>query len=556
MARARPSILRQLLLNGLALGLLGPCACTSRQEAPTGVRRASVAPACNDTSVQARLRLRKEVLDYYRGRAFAPRWDNEGTVSPLADTLIQIIDEGRFEGIVPRISASFLRTAAHRRYAEHSDSMAILDLWLTDAFFTHVCERLHGGGCRDSCSGVRADSRGSSAAILDEFAASVRPGMVLRDLSPRHLYYRGLISMRLRIAGLTGTGPWAPLTEGTTVHRGAQGPVVHEIQARLKCWGDLPPWRSPAAVFDSTLAAAVCAFQVRHGIPPTGVLDSATFAALNVSPAGRLTQVDKNLDRWRRRAHDLGDRYVLVNIPDFRLVAVEQKKVRLSMNVVVGLPLWPTPTFSSQLSTVVFNPTWISPGRILAAELVNYIKADSAYLRANAMVILRGEGSGQMIVDPHSIDWAALRPEKIDFQLRQDPGPQNIMGEVKFLAANPFDVFLHDTPYRDDFRKTERLASHGCIRLEQAFDLATYLLRDDNRWTRARMDSVRATRKPLPVFLAKPVPVHVVYATAWLDTAGRMQFRGDPYTLDADPPGLADSRRPVSVPSTARSMTP
>jgi murein L,D-transpeptidase YcbB/YkuD len=247
---------------------------------------------------------------------------------------------------------------------------------------------------------------------------------------------------------------------------------------------------------------------------------------------------------------------VLVNIPEYRLVAVEQKKVRLSMNVVVGLPLWPTPTFSSRLSTVVFNPTWMSPDRILAAELVNYIKADSAYLRANAMVILRKEGSGLKVVDPHSIDWAALRPEEIDFQLRQDPGPQNIMGQVKFLAANPFDVFLHDTPYRDDFRKAERLASHGCIRLEQAFDLAAYLLRDDPRWTMARMDSVRATRKSVPAFLARPVPVHVVYATAWLDTAGRVQFRGDPYGLDADPPGPAGSRRPVSVRSTARSMMP
>ncbi len=547
--------LKRFLLIGLALGLLSLYGCSSRDEAPGAVRRASVAPACNDIAVQARLRLRQEVLDYYRARAFTPRWNNAGTVSPLADTLIQIIDEGRFEGIVPRGSASILGTAAHLRYAEHPDTLSVLDLRLTDAFFTQVCERLHGGGCRDTCSGIRAAPGGSSAAILDEFTASARPGMILRALSPQHLYYRGLISMRRRTAGLTGGGPWAPLVDGDTVRCGARGPVVQAIQARLKCWGDLP-FPSPAAIFDSTLATAVCAFQIRHGYPPTGVVDSSTFAALNVSPAARLRQIDGNLYRWRRGVHELGDRYVLVNIPEYRLVAVEQQRVRLAMSVVVGLPLWPTPTFSSQLSTVVFNPTWISPGRILAAELINYIKADSNYLRVNAMTILRGEGSGQKTVDPHSIDWAALRPEEIDFQLRQDPGPGNIMGEVKFLAANPFDVFLHDTPYRDDFRKAERLASHGCIRLERAFDLAAYLLRDDARWTRTRMDTVRATRKTLPVLLAKPVPVHVVYATAWLDTAGRMQFRGDPYGLDAVSPGSAGSRRPVTLRSTARSRMP
>jgi murein L,D-transpeptidase YcbB/YkuD len=165
-------------------------------------------------------------------------------------------------------------------------------------------------------------------------------------------------------------------------------------------------------------------------------------------------------------------------------------------------------------------------------ELINYMKADSNYLRNNKMTLWRKLGDSLVRVDPRSIHWEAMNEKTIDFLLRQEGGPQNIMGQVKFLVPNKFNIYLHDTPYREDFAKNIRMFSHGCIRLEKPFDFAAYVLNEFPEWDRERIDTVVARNVEHSLFLMHPIPVHILYYTVWKGKDGSVQFRDDYYGLD------------------------
>jgi murein L,D-transpeptidase YcbB/YkuD len=238
------------------------------------------------------------------------------------------------------------------------------------------------------------------------------------------------------------------------------------------------------------------------------------------------------MERWRWLPHKLGRKYVRVNVADFKLTAMEEDREVLSMKVVVGNPDWQTPVFRADMTQVLFNDYWIAPYNILATELINCMKADSNYLRNNEMVLLRESGDSLQEVDPHTINFAELNPKDIDFRLRQGPGPNNIMGQVKVLLPNKYEVFLHDTPYREDFAKNVRMYSHGCIRLERPFDFAEYILKDYLGWTKDTILAVVHRIERRTINLKDPIPVYVLYCTAWKDKDGTIQFREDYYGKD------------------------
>jgi murein L,D-transpeptidase YcbB/YkuD len=246
----------------------------------------------------------------------------------------------------------------------------------------------------------------------------------------------------------------------------------------------------------------------------------------------QIEQIKINLERWRWMPHRLGRSHIRINIPDFRLCVIENGREVESMKVVLGLPNWQTPVFSADMTQVLFNSHWMAPEDIVEKELINYMKADSNYLRSNSMTLWREVHDSLIQVDPRTIDWPAMNEKTIDFRLRQEPGPQNIMGQVKFLVPNRFNIYLHDTPYREDFTKTNRMFSHGCMRLERPSDLAEYVLRDLPQWTKEKIDTVIARNVEQSLFLKRPIPVHVFYYTVWKEKDGSVQLREDFYGLD------------------------
>ena len=240
----------------------------------------------------------------------------------------------------------------------------------------------------------------------------------------------------------------------------------------------------------------------------------------------QVRQIAQNMERWRWLPQELGRRYILVDVPAYTLEVVEHDQPVMTMRVVVGKPSWPTPVLSATMSHVVLNPDWHVPPSIAAQELLPILRSNPGYLTQQNMRV----SSGPHDVDPRSIDWGKVSKKNFPYRLRQEPGPKNPLGNIKFMFPNRFQVYLHDTPSRALFAKPERAFSHGCVRVEKPTDLAEYVLR--GTLSRDRLLASIAQRTSRTVVLTEPVPIYFVYRTVWVKDNGTVQFQPDIYGYD------------------------
>jgi len=261
------------------------------------------------------------------------------------------------------------------------------------------------------------------------------------------------------------------------------------------------------------LAATVQRFQRLHGLEPNGKVDAPTLAELDIPAAARVQQIQVNLERWRWLPNDFGQRYIKVNIPEFKMQLIDGGKTALEMRVVVGKAQQNrTPVFSDKMDYLELNPYWNIPTDIVKNEIEPGIAQDPNYLERKNMEVVTAGGEPRY---------------------RQRPGSDNALGQVKFMFPNQFDIYLHDTPADHLFAKAERDFSHGCIRLEKPLDLADYLLKDDPKWTPEAIRAAIATGEQKTVSIPRPLPVHILYFTAWVEEDGTVEFRPDVYGADA-----------------------
>jgi murein L,D-transpeptidase YcbB/YkuD len=257
-------------------------------------------------------------------------------------------------------------------------------------------------------------------------------------------------------------------------------------------------------LYDADLHRAVALFQERHAIEPDGVLGPLTVQELNYTVAERIAELRLNLDRWRWLPDSLGDRYVIVNIAGFELEVVEQGRIIESMNVVVGQRTTATPVFSDSIRFVVVNPYWNVPDGIMERTIQPAIDRDPNYLVSHDMEIFEG-------------------------RVRQRPGPRNSLGRYKFMFPNDFDVYLHDTPDGHLFSRTERAFSSGCVRIERPRDFARMLLRLQSDHDPESLDAIVETGAEKWIKLDRPLPVYLLYFTAWVQEDGAVRFHHDVY---------------------------
>jgi murein L,D-transpeptidase YcbB/YkuD len=252
----------------------------------------------------------------------------------------------------------------------------------------------------------------------------------------------------------------------------------------------------------------------------------------NAAVEKQVRQIELNLERWRWLPRDLGDRYILVNVPDFELEVHDAGQVPLSMKVVVGSKTTPTPIFSDTMTHIVFSPYWNVPDSIAEGETLPAVQADPQFLERNGIEVV--DTSGQK-VDAGEIDWSSFSAEdgSIPYRFRQRPGSTNSLGLVKFIFPNEFDVYLHDTPADALFNRKFRALSHGCVRVEQPQALAEYLLKDQPEWTQDRIKEAMHAGEEKHVKLQRPISVHLAYWTVRADEDGTVRFRDDIYNRDA-----------------------
>jgi murein L,D-transpeptidase YcbB/YkuD len=350
----------------------------------------------------------------------------------------------------------------------------------------------------------------------------------LSALAPSQRAYFRFQGALARYRELARRGGFEAVPAGPKLAQGSEGPRVLALRRRLAAEDDLAATAVASPVFDAELEEGVKHAQRRYGLEPDGVVGPATLGALNVPVQARVDQIRLNLERARWVLHAVAGRLVLVDVAGFHLHYFDGD-VDWTTRVVVGRPYRKTPIFRSEIRYLVLNPTWTVPPTILRNDVIPAVRKDRGYLARKQMRVLDAKGRE---VDPRRIDWAGAAAGPFPYQVRQDAGPSNALGRIKFMFPNSHSVYLHDTPQTELFERAERAASSGCIRVESPLELAVQLLADPARWSREALEAEIAKGATRTVTLAEPVPVILMYWTIDVDADGSVSFKKDLYGRD------------------------
>lgn len=508
--------------------------------------RLEAAPPQQPLQVNGRtLHARAELLDFYRQRDFRFAWfDVTGTQLRTlhAQQLLERIAAAPSHGLHADDYHYDRLSDLLRGLDDHSSAKlrADLELLLSDAALLYGSHLQAGKVAPGSVDNDWfADRQVMAMAPLlapvvdidNRRESSV--GTMFDRLPPAAPGYHRLRQARLMLLPLVHQWPqWPAIAEGDAIKPDAVDARLPAIAERLQLLGDAPATLIVGEQYDAALQLAVRHFQARHGLDVDAVIGGGTVRALNVSPAERLRQIDVALERWRWLPQTLGDRFVLVNIAGFELAVFDRGEIALRKRVVVGKDYRRTPVFSDRIRYLEFNPTWTVPNKLAVQDELPQIRRDPTFLQRLGFIVYQGWGDNRRVVDPASVDWQRVPTKPFPYYFVQQPGPLNALGQIKFMFPNRFDVYLHDTPSRALFGRAERSFSSGCVRVQDPLALATLLLGWDQGWTGAEVDAVIAQRERRVVPLKSPIPVHIQYATAWVERDGTVQFRRDIYKRD------------------------
>ncbi len=467
---------------------------------------------------------------FYRARGFAPAWDPDDGGAERAAALITALARAEDHGLDP---GDYHLDGIRSRLAPSGERAAAeSELLLTDAFLRYATH-VRSGRLRPEevepdwgIAPARFDPGTALARAIEEprtFQAR------LDSLPPPAEGYRRLVEALRDYRALAALGAWPVVPAGPSLEPRQRDARVPTLRRRLAA-EDRVVVRAAGTDYDVELDRAVRRFQARHGLVVDGIVGSATLRELNVPAGERVRQIGLNLERWRWLPRDLAPGRIAVNAADATLQVVAEGRVVLRSRVVVGDLQHPTPVAQARLDAIILNPPWNVPASIAGAEILPLLRMNPRYLADNDIVILDRQAT-----DPfgRAVDWSAVPAQPFPFRLQQRPGPKNPLGRIKFDIPNRFDVYLHDTPARSLFARPVRTASHGCIRVERALDLAAYVLDlEPEPWNRSMLEEAIAAGRGQQIRLHRSLPVYILYWTAFVGEDGALQFREDVYGRD------------------------
>ena len=367
-------------------------------------------------------------------------------------------------------------------------------------------------------------------AVLEQAVAAPELDTFLATrLEPDGTFYAGLRAALARYREIAAAGGWPTVPGGSTLTPGDRDPRVSAVRARLIVTdGATEPTGDPQ-LFDPDLANAVEHFQERHGLDADGIIGSRTIEAMNVPVESRIDQLKANLERTRWVFRDLEPRFLIVNIAGFEAYVVADRKVNWKSRVQVGKTYRKTPVFKKKMTYLVLGPTWTVPPTILREDIIPKIKKDPGYLARKDMALLDRAGK---LVDIGNVDLTAISADNFPYTVRQEPGPKNALGRIKFMFPNKHFVYLHDTPSQTLFDRAQRTTSSGCIRVEKPISLAAELLGDPTEWSEAKIEERISEASNETVTLTDPIMVFLMYLTSVPEDDGDVKFFSDVYSRD------------------------
>lgn len=350
-----------------------------------------------------------------------------------------------------------------------------------------------------------------------------------------------------KLENLASKGGYIKLPEFKTLKQKDKSEIIKLLRKRLLQSQDLSIEcrlnsleDSCEEIFDKNLKEAVISFQKRHGLVADGVVGRTTRKYLNIPIEKKISKIRLNLERMRWLPRDLGNKYILINIPDYTLKMYEKDKIKLKMPVIVGKKKHPTPVFSDKVSYIVLNPYWKIPESITKKEIIPKLLENPNYLVLKGINIHENWDPQSFQYDSYQIDWYEylyLEDNELsdvlpNFRFIQIPNDTNPLGKMKFMFPNKYSVYIHDTPVKSLFRKSKRAFSHGCIRLSKPKELLKELIRKDNNLNYKEALNILEDIEKKDFELNYKIPIHIIYITTWVDEKGKLQFRNDIYNYD------------------------
>jgi murein L,D-transpeptidase YcbB/YkuD len=473
----------------------------------------------------------------YRDNGFQPFWIETGRPGRHAHDIRDVLSNAGSHGLDP--SRYLLNTINLFWNSSDVADLVRLDILLSMGMARYVADmregRLNPRRVEPELFASAGDLIVDLKALFSSAGNATDMKAFLKQQEPLFAQYQLLKEKLADYRAIAASGGWPSVHAGITLKAGMNDSGIALLRQRLMATGDLGGQNRESTEFDQQVLEAVRHFQNRHNLTADGIVGKQTAAAMNVPVHERIQQLLINMERYRWLKHRDDERFVIVNIAGFELLAGRLGQTEISMPVIVGKTYHKTPVFNGMISYVEFNPYWNIPPSIARNEILPKLKKDPLHLKKNNMRIFRGWEKEAPELDSTGINWLDVSKKQMNrYVLRQDPGPDNALGLLKIMFPNKHNVYLHDTPSRDLFSLKQRALSHGCIRMARPAEMAAWVLGGaENGWSVERVNDIIATGKQTVVVLKQHIPICILYRTVYIRPEDKtLHFYEDIYGRD------------------------
>ena len=501
----------------------------------------------NEAQTFSNISNKEFIQDVYQRHAYRPIWfDYKGLrKSAVYDLFNNIENDDTLEnsGTI-RKKYKILKDEIATTKNRTLDHELQLDLELSSLYYRYMKHHLYGAvnwwGFQRKLSSLRRNHIAASWVTntpkydIADMLLRYKISYVVGITTPSSFNYQKLQKELSRLRKVQARGEWKKIPKSSQLRYGRSGKIVKQLAQRLQSEGDYL-CSNISSKYDNCLKKSIKRFQKRHGLAQSGSINNATRKKLNLSVNWKIKKILLNMDRIKRLPDQPEDRYVMVNIPEFRLFYRENNQQKLTMRVVVGDKKHHTPIFSNKISFIVLNPYWLIPDSIVQKEMIPHLLKNPNYLIDRGYEVRTNYSLKRPPIDSTKIDWArVLRTGQTKkYKFSQPPGNKNALGKIKFKFPNQFAVYLHDTPAKKYFKKGFRAFSHGCIRIAQPRAFLATFAKHERRINYNRAKRILQGKTKTQYNLSQPVPVHIVYLTARVERDGLLHYLPDVYGYDA-----------------------